>query len=69
MYYIYDCNNKIVGNPKGYKTMKAAQSALHNRKNKVYWDVESAYQSMPKPPNRVSYVYSRIEWGDDNESK
>ena len=24
MYFIYDCNNNVVGNPKGYRTHKGA---------------------------------------------
>jgi len=25
LYFIYDCNGKIVGNPKGYRTFKGAE--------------------------------------------
>lgn len=32
MFFIRDCNNQIVGNPKGYKTMRGAESQTSPRR-------------------------------------
>ena len=32
MFYIRDCNDNIVGNPNGYKTMRGAQAQTNIRK-------------------------------------
>lgn len=34
MFYIFDCNNDIVGNPKGYKTHRGAQ--MTGEKSRIY---------------------------------
>jgi hypothetical protein len=41
MYYIYDCNDQIVGNPKGYRTFRGANQQANGKRSKVYqvlWD-------------------------------
>ena len=34
MFYIFDCNDAIVGNPKGYKTHKGAQAQCNLDRSK-----------------------------------
>jgi multidrug efflux pump subunit AcrA (membrane-fusion protein) len=36
MFYIFDCNDQIVGNQKGYRTMRGAQSQYENHRTKVH---------------------------------
>lgn len=43
MFFIYDCNHSIVGNPNGYKTMAAAQSQANNPKSRAYKGIWAAY--------------------------
>ena len=41
MFYIYDCNNKRVGNIKGYRTVKGASSqttGIRYTVHKLLWD-------------------------------
>jgi hypothetical protein len=35
-FYIRDCNDKIIGNLNGYKTMRGASAQTHNKKSKIY---------------------------------
>lgn len=35
-FFIFDADGNVVGKPEGYKTFRAAQSVLNNRRNKVY---------------------------------
>lgn len=35
MYFIYDCNGKVCGNPKGYATCKAADRQANSAKTKA----------------------------------
>jgi len=35
-FYILDCNDKIIGNPNGYRTIRGASAQTHNKKSKVY---------------------------------
>lgn len=34
-FYIYDCNNELVGNPKGYRTIRGAQQQAYARNSKT----------------------------------
>jgi hypothetical protein len=36
MFFIRDCNDAIVGNPKGYKTMRGAEAQYANKRSAVY---------------------------------
>ncbi len=36
MFFIHDCNDKIVGNPQGYRTMRGAQAQYENHRTKVH---------------------------------
>lgn len=41
MYFIYDCFNNVVGNPKGYPTFKGANRQANMRTSKTFkaiWD-------------------------------
>ena len=41
MFYIYDCNDKVIGNPCGYKTVRAALAVTRNPRTKVYAYINS----------------------------
>ena len=36
MYYIYDCNNELVGRVYGYKTIKSLNNAVGQLRNKLW---------------------------------
>lgn len=41
MFFIYDCNDQVAGNPKGYRTFRGANQQANGRKSKLYrtlWD-------------------------------
>jgi hypothetical protein len=42
-FFIRDCNDNIVGNPKGYATMRGAQAQLSNWKSPAARAVLQAY--------------------------
>lgn len=37
MYFIYDADDNIIGNPKGYRTHKGAQTQANNRLQMRIW--------------------------------
>lgn len=45
MFFIFDCNGQIVGNPNGYKTMAAAQGQYTRRKSAAYRGIWGAYDA------------------------
>lgn len=50
-FFIYDCDNNVVGNPKGYTTIKGATIQAESRKSKIYhkiWD--NFYKRQEKHP-------------------
>jgi len=65
-FFIFDCNGEIVGNPKGYKTHKAAQTQCNLDKSKptkimaLLWD---RFHAMAQMDNRKSRIYA-IRWID-----
>lgn len=66
MFFIFDCDNNIVGNPKGYKTHRGAQTQCNLDKSKptktmsLLWDRFHARAQMTGEKSRI---YS-IRWVD-----
>ena len=54
MFYIRDCNDNIVGNPAGYRTMRGAEAQYANRRSKVYRAIWAAFDA-----RAVSYDNNR----------
>ena len=54
MFFIYDCNGAIVGNPKGYPTFKGAHIQAHKRNAPAYRAIWAAYDA-----RAVSYDNNR----------
>lgn len=53
--YVYDCNGNIVGNKKGYKSVKSAQRVINCRKT-LYNTLWQAYNDkMPKSNFNIIY--------------
>ena len=42
-YFIYDCNEKIVGNPKGYRTFRGAEREYNRRGSPAYRAIWASY--------------------------
>ena len=59
MYFIYDCNGNIVGNPKGYRTYNGAERQQNSKKsiaNKAIWN--AYYLKASNPTNSDNLVCS-----------
>lgn len=54
MFFIRDCNDTIVGNPKGYATMRGATAQQKNPRSKAYRAIWTAYDA-----RAVSYDNNR----------
>lgn len=71
MFFIFDCNDQIVGNPKGYKTHKGAQTQCNLDKSKptktmaLLWDRFHAKAQIDGTKTRI---YS-IRWVDQPKPK
>ena len=55
MFYIFDCNYQLIGNPKGYATHQGAQRQCENEKSQVkktiwtnYWNTKSIHTGMSR---------------------
>ena len=59
-YFVYDCNNEIVGNPQGYKTFRGAARVEKNYTGAL-WRKFYEYKDNGGTSNTVS----RIEQGRD----
>ena len=69
MFFIYDCNNNVIGNPNGYRTFRGANQQAESRYAKAYRQIWQAYyakeaeqEHMPKE-HRDNLIY-RIEKAD-----
>jgi hypothetical protein len=59
-FYIRDCCGKIVGNPKGYRTMRGAMQQADSRKSKIHWELRDRF-NMWHDRNPSEYlVYSIV---------
>jgi hypothetical protein len=47
MFYIFDCNAQIVGNPKGYRTMRGAMQQASSPKSPVCRALWAAADALP----------------------
>jgi hypothetical protein len=45
MFYIRDCNDTIVGNPAGYRTIRGAAAQQNNPRSKAYHAIRAAYDA------------------------
>ena len=43
MFFIRDCNENIVGNPNGYRTMRGACSVYNNHRSAAYKAIHAAF--------------------------
>jgi predicted negative regulator of RcsB-dependent stress response len=48
MYFIFDCNHSIVGNPLGYRTFKGARTQRDMQSSKAYKAIHSAFNAKHK---------------------
>jgi hypothetical protein len=69
MYFIFDCNGDIVGNPKGYKTHKGAQSQCKlNGQSKVMRLLWNRFFERAQIDSTKAPIYS-IRWVDQPKSE
>jgi len=57
MFFIFNCKNEVIGNPKGYKTHKGAERQCNSKtsiRNKIYTDFY--LYKLEKPEN--NHIYS-----------
>jgi hypothetical protein len=52
-YFIRDCNNDIVGNNKGYKTLKGANRQADIVDSKVFKQIYDAYDNRTNKANNL----------------
>ena len=67
MFFIFDCNGDIVGNPKGYKTHKGAQTQCENQ-GKIRTAIFTAHNLKEWPLNGIKHLYS-IRWVEQPKSE
>jgi hypothetical protein len=69
MFFIRDCNENIVGNPKGYRTMRGALIQQDNPRTHAYKAIHAAYDNraamyeqtcMPMPTRRYNLSSIRL---------
>jgi hypothetical protein len=67
MFFIFDCNGSIIGNPKGYKTHKGAQTQCE-KQGKIRTAIFTAHHLREWPLNAVKHLYA-IRWVDQPKSE
>jgi hypothetical protein len=69
MFFIRDCNENVVGNPKGYRTMRGALAQQDNPRAPAYKAIRAAYDAraamyeqtcMPMPLRRYNVCSVRL---------
>lgn len=65
MYFIYDCNGKVVGNPKGYRTFVGAerqQNYAYSPARSAIWKAyDEKYGRDNKSPNQLVSSIKLVE--------
>ena len=60
MYFIRDCNDQIVGNPKGYRTFRGANQQAHSTRSKVNAEIWARFYAKRKVQPDC-YLINRIK--------
>lgn len=58
MFYIRDCNDIIMGNPKGYRTMRGAMHQAESKKSKIHRELWARFYAKKKENPESTFVYS-----------
>lgn len=75
MFFIRDCNDQVVGNPSGYRTISAALSQQNNPRSKAYRAICEAFDArearydatcMPVPLRRRNLCSVRLATDIEN---
>ena len=59
-FFIFDCNDRVVGNPNGYRTMRGATQQANSRKAQAFRDIWAAYDA--QDPRERNYLVSNIKF-------
>jgi len=62
-FYIYDCNGRVVGNPKGYRTMKGALREQERKDSPARRAIWAAYAARENKENNELCSIVPHEWG------
>lgn len=57
-FYIFDCNGRIVGNPKGYRTMRGATQQQDRKGSPAWQAIWTAYEERKKTDSNNTLVSS-----------
>lgn len=62
-YFIFDCNGRVVGNPKGYATFRGADQQQNQRGSSAYNAIWKAYEEKKNfdPTNRLLSKISQVD--------
>jgi hypothetical protein len=55
-FYIFDCNGAIVGNPNGYKTIRAALAQQNRAGSPAFNAIWAAFDKQEKPASGISSI-------------
>jgi hypothetical protein len=47
-YYIFDCSGRMAGNPRGYRTMRAAISQANRKNSKLNAELKTRFEAWPE---------------------
>lgn len=64
MFFIYDCNDNVIGNPKGYRTMRGAKQQVYSSRTKIHrqiWDAYYAKKATGSDDRGVSSIRMKRE--------
>lgn len=61
MYFIYDCNDKIVGNPKGYRTFAGAERQQNYNRSPAYAAIWDAFYKKYPLDDKLTCLVSKIK--------
>ena len=60
-FYIYDCRDRIVGNPKGYRTMRGAIQQQNKKGSPAWCAIREAFEENKKVnPNSIALSAIRL---------
>jgi len=63
MFYIFDCENKLIGNPKGYATHKGAERQCENNNSKVRAQIWANFYKPKSSDFKTTRIYSIMNEG------
>ena len=64
MFYIFDCNGSLVGNPDGYSRYSDVSRVVHNKRTRIHKHIWNTFENRPNKSNNLVWETAKLSLED-----